>query len=163
MPMWVWVYSLGHLFSVIFNFSADGWSTFVDAWLLYFPGCKVGQIHLYSSLLTTYAGGVDYKSWHSTEYDYSWARRLTGTDFLLPIFVFPSNGSLNISSVERLHIRPVFVPRNFVSAKFYSNPVQTLLILLTHVDSVEFITITQRRLIATVYHPIPHWISRSQA
>ena len=65
-------------------------------------------------------------------------------------------GSLKNSFVIRLHIRPVFVPRNFVSAKFYSNQVQTLLILLTHVDSVEFITITQRGLIATVYHPIPH-------
>jgi hypothetical protein len=49
------------------NFSVDGAP--VAAWL-YFPGLKVGKIHLYSSFLAIF-GGVDYKSLRSTEYVYS--------------------------------------------------------------------------------------------
>jgi hypothetical protein len=44
-------------------------STFqrMDSWL-YFPGVKVGQIHLYSSFVNI--NGNDCKSLDSTEYDY---------------------------------------------------------------------------------------------
>ncbi len=88
MPMWMWVYSRGPpipypawWIRLIFC----GWSS--CGCLAVFPRLK-GRTNV--SLFFPWwlsAGDVDYKSLHSTVYDYSWARRLTVQLFSLAVFV----------------------------------------------------------------------------
>jgi hypothetical protein len=113
--MCVWVYSRGHLFSY-------------PAWriqplcgsrrgsLAVFPRLKGRKIYLYSIWWW-------FKSWHSTDYDYSWAMRLTS--FLFAVFV-------DSISVQLTHLQndcrsgPTFCnshlcPRVFKKFKKYLN------------------------------------------
>jgi hypothetical protein len=71
-----------------------------DAWP-YFPGLKVGQVHLYPSFLAIRP--VHFFIIHSV--------RL----FHLAVFVFLSQGSLTSSHVEPLQIRPVFCKTLFAT------------------------------------------------
>jgi hypothetical protein len=73
----------------------------MDTWL-YFPGIKVGQIHLYSSFFLF--GGVDWKSLHKTR-----NAIIPEVDsrlglFSLAVFCLLSQSFLNNSFVERLQI-----------------------------------------------------------
>ncbi len=96
-----------------FDSSTDGWALIVDAWL-YFLGVKVGIIF---SILSFLAIGLDYESLDSMEYDYSWARRLTGMFSLIAVFVFLSTFSLLICRMtadQACFFVFVFVTHSFV-------------------------------------------------
>jgi hypothetical protein len=78
----------------------------VDAWL-YFPGIKVGQNWSLFFLFWQFLGTLIINRYVVKEHAFSWARRLTATVFSFRFFFFLSNGSLKISFVEWLQIRPV--------------------------------------------------------
>ncbi len=117
----------------------------MDAWL-YFPGLKVGQINFIFPFWLL--SGVYYKSLESRPtiiYEpCSWLKL-----FSLALFVFPSQGSLNSSRVERLlQIRPVFVTSQL--CLLLNNQIQTFLNLKHLNETCEQFFPTKRVL-------PPHW------
>ncbi len=121
MPMWVWVYSRGPPFSLSDSTFQRMAGTLADGCLaVYFPGSKVGQMYYFYSFFLT--GGLFSLSLIVNCYIApstitpllcGWFQRFS--------FYWLGQGSLKSSLVERLQIRPCFVPHYFFSGSNPSN------------------------------------------